>query len=435
MEVEHEVVRLAVAYQQIWHRFFPDLFRRAQWHIIHYLCTAGRQGASAGEISGLVRQIFLLDDATVRERIVSLVRRDFCLLDPPTGNITARTIIFPTDVLLRRFDDHLVALIEPFAAAVSAIAPGASITAPAAIDLAQRTNLLRVIETFCESWRAAIDRVLASRDMSQARRHEAKRHLIAPSHWILVLIATRHRYDARDGGGGGGVLADRMAAQLIDVLGQNFQTTRDHINYLMEIGILERRGGRALHVALTPLAAEMLHEALGRTAAHWPAILRQMRAATTDQTVSASRESLEPEAEERTTRVPQERGRFADFSGHHLRIVRPPAARRHIPIAAVPLTIGRAAPSDLLLDGTNISRTHCRIEIIDGQICVTDLGSTNGTYVDGRMIGRTVPLHRGAIIEIGAYVIEYEHHRPAAPKPDAVATKAAAASIGRRRRA
>jgi pSer/pThr/pTyr-binding forkhead associated (FHA) protein len=409
MQREHEVVRLAARYQEIWHRFFPGLFRRAQWHIIRYLCTTGREGGAVGEISGLVRQIFLLDEATVRERLVSLAGDDLCRVEPSQGNMYARSIVFPTEALLRRFDEHLLALADAFAASVAAIEPGARSPTLARIDAPARSALLRVIDSFCEPWREANDRVLAARDLSQARRHEAKRHLIAPSHWIVVLMATRHHYETPQQTGGNGVLADRMAANLIDLIGQNFQTTRDHINYLMEIGLLERRSGKALYVALTPLAARMLHEALGKTAAQWPALLRHINEAG-DDADAIKIERPAGAADDRTINLSA--NGTATVGEHHLRIVKPRAARRHIPIAFIPLTIGRSAPADLVLEGAEISRAHCRIDITDGQISVTDLKSTNGTYVDGQRISGTVPLQRGAVIEIGSYVIEYEHHRP-----------------------
>ncbi len=62
MQAEREVVRFLSAYQTIWHAHFPSLFRRAQWHIVTHLCTNGREGAAVGELYGLVKQVFLLDD-------------------------------------------------------------------------------------------------------------------------------------------------------------------------------------------------------------------------------------------------------------------------------------------------------------------------------------------------------------------------------------
>ena len=62
MQAEREVVRFLSSYQAIWHAHFPQLFRRAQWHIVTHLCTHGREGVAVGELYGLVKQVFLLDD-------------------------------------------------------------------------------------------------------------------------------------------------------------------------------------------------------------------------------------------------------------------------------------------------------------------------------------------------------------------------------------
>ena len=48
-----------------------------------------------------------------------------------------------------------------------------------------------------------------------------------------------------------GILADQMAASLLNLTGQNFQTTRDHIAYLISLGLLERQSGKSLRVALS----------------------------------------------------------------------------------------------------------------------------------------------------------------------------------------
>jgi len=58
--------------------------------------------------------------------------------------------------------------------------------------------------------------------------------------------------------------------------------------------------------------------------------------------------------------------------------------------------IGREAKGeDLLSDKLTISREHARFQKKDGQWFVTDLGSTNGTYLNGEKIesGKEVLLH------------------------------------------
>src|SRR4051794_41857829 len=87
MHAEREVVQFLSAYQAIWHAHFPSLFRRAQWHIVTHLCTNGRDGAAVGELYGLVKQGFLLDDSTVKERILEIRDLQLCVGDPPNGGV------------------------------------------------------------------------------------------------------------------------------------------------------------------------------------------------------------------------------------------------------------------------------------------------------------------------------------------------------------
>lgn len=103
-----------------------------------------------------------------------------------------------------------------------------------------------------------MERTFEAGGSSMARRLEAKRHLRSPSHQMLVLIALQRWYGRTSDDQGEGVLADDMAAELLRLLRQNFQTTRDHVAYLMQTGLLERRAGHALRVALPePVAAEL----------------------------------------------------------------------------------------------------------------------------------------------------------------------------------
>jgi hypothetical protein len=49
-------------------------------------------------------------------------------------------------------------------------------------------------------------------------------------------------------------------------------------------------------------------------------------------------------------------------------------------------TVGRALDNDIVLDTGDVSRHHARLEFHDDQLRVTDLGSTNGTRVNGKAI-------------------------------------------------
>jgi pSer/pThr/pTyr-binding forkhead associated (FHA) protein len=69
--------------------------------------------------------------------------------------------------------------------------------------------------------------------------------------------------------------------------------------------------------------------------------------------------------------------------------------------------IGRAANSSVVIDDTYASQQHARIYASNGAYCVEDLGSTNGTYVNGRKISYPLELRVGDRIKIGKTVFEF----------------------------
>jgi len=64
-----------------------------------------------------------------------------------------------------------------------------------------------------------------------------------------------------------------------------------------------------------------------------------------------------------------------------------------------PITIGRKR-GELLLDDPLVSSKHCQVTLKDGQVQLQDLGSTNGTRVDGRLVQEAV-LQPGSELAIG----------------------------------
>ena len=69
------------------------------------------------------------------------------------------------------------------------------------------------------------------------------------------------------------------------------------------------------------------------------------------------------------------------------------------------LRIGRADDNDLVLRDGRISRAHARIVEADGGFAVEDLGSSNGTYVDGKRV-RRARLLAGMKIVLGETVLD-----------------------------
>ena len=62
------------------------------------------------------------------------------------------------------------------------------------------------------------------------------------------------------------------------------------------------------------------------------------------------------------------------------------ASHEEIVLDALPATIGRGGDVQVRLDDPYVSRCHCQIEEMEGVLVVRDLGSKNGTYVNGCLI-------------------------------------------------
>jgi pSer/pThr/pTyr-binding forkhead associated (FHA) protein len=90
-------------------------------------------------------------------------------------------------------------------------------------------------------------------------------------------------------------------------------------------------------------------------------------------------------------------------------ILQPESAVRRVALVPGALVIGRAPPSTLLLEGAEVSRAHCRIDVDGDDVTVTDLNSTNGTFVDNKRLVETVKLPHGALLRIGSYVMTCEY--------------------------
>ena len=93
--------------------------------------------------------------------------------------------------------------------------------------------------------------------------------------------------------------------------------------------------------------------------------------------------------------------------------------------------LGRSAETDVPLDDPDVSRLHCAVTVSDGgAVTVTDLDSTNGTWLDGVPVGRQPVLFRpGSTLRVGESALRVEVPSPeeALASPGAVATGASGA--------
>ena len=91
--------------------------------------------------------------------------------------------------------------------------------------------------------------------------------------------------------------------------------------------------------------------------------------------------------------------------------------------------IGRQAGIDIRLNNPMISRRHVEVECTEKDCHITDLGSANGSVVNGERLEANSPraLAVGEVIELGPFRLAYEQVVLAAPKPKPAKKKAAPA--------
>lgn len=72
------------------------------------------------------------------------------------------------------------------------------------------------------------------------------------------------------------------------------------------------------------------------------------------------------------------------------------------------IKLGRTAPADVVLADSKVSRSHCTLEIKDGLLYVTDLKSTNGTFVEGKRVEGAAILPVGSILTVGHFALVHQ---------------------------
>lgn len=70
------------------------------------------------------------------------------------------------------------------------------------------------------------------------------------------------------------------------------------------------------------------------------------------------------------------------------------------------LVLGRSPEADIVIEDPYASEFHLRLNAKEGRLVLSDLGSTNGTYVNGRRVSTPVDLRRGDAVQIGKTVME-----------------------------
>ena len=79
-------------------------------------------------------------------------------------------------------------------------------------------------------------------------------------------------------------------------------------------------------------------------------------------------------------------------------------------INKLPAALGRNPDADVRLDDSWVSRVHCEISEISGNLLVRDLGSTNGTLVNGKQVNES-RLLPGDFLTVGLTIFRVQYKR------------------------
>jgi pSer/pThr/pTyr-binding forkhead associated (FHA) protein len=82
------------------------------------------------------------------------------------------------------------------------------------------------------------------------------------------------------------------------------------------------------------------------------------------------------------------------------------AVLREYPLSKERLTVGRKADNDIHIDNLSVSGQHALIITILNDSFLEDMGSTNGTFVNGKLIKKHA-LQNGDVVAIGKHELKY----------------------------
>src|SRR5215471_16262081 len=103
-------------------------------------------------------------------------------------------------------------------------------------------------------------------------------------------------------------------------------------------------------------------------------------------------------------RAQTERLGFQEF---HLVLVNTDGVGKSFPISDTSLKIGKSPDNDVVIDSPTVSRNHLIVRRQGDRFLVQDLGSTNGTFIDGAQV-REAYLRPGALLEVGDVQLRFQ---------------------------
>ena len=85
----------------------------------------------------------------------------------------------------------------------------------------------------------------------------------------------------------------------------------------------------------------------------------------------------------------------------NLRLLIHDGSPRQVPLDEGTITLGRSRSCTVQLEDPVLSRQHCAITVDEGRVVVADLGSSNGTFIEGNLI-EVQSVEEGEVIELGS---------------------------------
>jgi len=99
---------------------------------------------------------------------------------------------------------------------------------------------------------------------------------------------------------------------------------------------------------------------------------------------------------------------FAPAASGRLQRMNGPLQDRRLELPSPVSVIGRDPTASVRLEEESVSKQHARITQEDGRFVIQDLGSSNGTFINGRRIHEPTELRPGDLIRLGAVILKLE---------------------------
>jgi DNA-binding NtrC family response regulator len=91
----------------------------------------------------------------------------------------------------------------------------------------------------------------------------------------------------------------------------------------------------------------------------------------------------------------------------HLMLINTGGAGKSFPVRGAQVSIGKATDNDVVIDEPTVSRNHLQLVRQGDRFLVKDLGSTNGTFIDGAQV-REGYLRPGSLLEVGDVQLRFQ---------------------------